>query len=101
MIRKISSSDKVAIAVYLSNKLNISLSEANAKTRKILKNGLSFIKEEKELTGICWVEPRLIGEKKEKFVEIVVNNWRLAEDFIQVLRWNLNGLYFFALPKHD
>ncbi len=101
MIRRISNRDKVALTLYLSNKLRISLPEANSKVRKILKTGICFIKEEKDLTGVCWIESRLVGEKKEKFIEILCNNWRLAEDFIQVLRWNLNGIYFFALPKHD
>jgi len=57
--------------------------------------------EGKELHGVCWIESRLIGEKKEKFIEILCNNWRLAESYIQVLRWNLDGVFYFSLPKHD
>jgi hypothetical protein len=102
MIRQISTKDKTSIAIYLAQKLNISLPEANIKANKIVKSGLpAFMIEGKELQGICWVETRLIGEKKEKFVEILCNNWRLAESYIQVLRWNLNGIYWFSLPKHD
>lgn len=102
MIRQVSTKDKTSIAIYLAQKLNISLSDANRKTNKIIKSGLpAFIFEGKDLQGICWIESRLIGEKKEKFVEILVNNWRLAESYIQVLRWRLDGIYFFSLPKRD
>ena len=102
MIRQISTGDKTSIAIYLASKLNIDLPEANIKARKIVKNGLpSFIKEGKDLLGICYVELRLVGNKKEKFVEILCDNWRLAESYLQVLRWNLNGDYQFSVPKHD
>ena len=102
MIRQVSTKDKTSIAIYLAQKLNISLPDANIKANKIIKNGLSaFMLEGKDLQGMCWVELRLIGEKKEKFVEILCNNWRLAESYLQVLRWNLNGDYFFSVPKHD
>ena len=102
MIRPISTNDKVSIAIYLASKLNISLPEAKVKTNKILKGGLSaFILESKDLQGICYIEKRLIGEKQENFIEILVGNWRLAESFIQVLRWNLDGDYWFSLPRHD
>ena len=102
MIRQISTGDKTSIAIYLAQKLNISLPDANIKVNKIIKSGLpAFMLEGKDLQGMCWVELRLIGEKKEKFVEILCNNWRLAESYIQVLRWNLNGDYFFSVPKHD
>jgi hypothetical protein len=102
MIRQISTQDKTSITIYLARKLNISLVDANIKTNKIIKSGLpAFILEDKDLEGICWVELRLIGLKKEKFIEILCNNWRLAESYIQVLRWNLNGDYFFSVPKHD
>jgi len=102
MIRQASTKDITSIAVYLSQKLNISLKDASIKARKIVKSGLpSFLKEGKDLEGICWVETRLVNEKKEKFIEIYVNNWRLAESFIQCLRWSLNGDYFLSVPKHD
>jgi hypothetical protein len=102
MIRQASTNDKTSIAVYLSKKLNISLKDANNKARKIIKSGLSaFILEGKDLLGICYVELRLVGNKKEKFVEILCDNWRLAESYIQILRWNLNGDYQFSVPKHD
>ena len=102
MIRKISNKDNVSIAVYLSKKLNLSLSDANIKANKIIKSGLpAFILEGKDIQGICWVENRLIDNKKEKFVEILVNHWRLAESYIQILRWNLNGDYFLLIPKYD
>jgi hypothetical protein len=88
--------------MYLAQKLNISLPEASIKAKQIIKSGLpSLIKESKELQGICWVESYIINDKKEKFVKILVNNWRLAENYIQILRWNLNGDYFFSVPKHD
>jgi hypothetical protein len=102
MIRICSTKDKTSIALYLSKKLNISLNDANIKTRRIVKSGLpSFIKESKELEGVCWVETRLVNEKKEKFITILVDNWRLANDFIQMFRWTLDGIYWFELPKHD
>jgi hypothetical protein len=102
MIRQISKKDKYSLITYLAPKLNISLLEANVKATKIIKSGLpSLILESKDLQGVCWVETKVIGEKKVKFVEILVNNWRLAEHFIQVLRWNLNGEYWFSIPKHD
>jgi hypothetical protein len=102
MIRQTSTKDKTSIAVYLSKKLNISLKDASIKARKIVKNGLpSFLKESKDLEGVCWVETRLVNEKKEKFVEILVDNWRLAESFIQCLRWSLDGICWFSLPRHD
>jgi hypothetical protein len=102
MIRQLTVKDKISLISYLSEKTNISLPDATMKVSKILKGGLTaLIKESKNLEGVCWVETKLVNEKKEKFVEIIVNNWRLAEDFIKVLRWNLNGDYFFVLPKHD
>jgi hypothetical protein len=102
MIRKISNKDNVSIAVYLSKKLNLSLTDANLKANKIIKSGLpAFILEGKDIQGICWVENKVIDNKKEKFVEILVNHWRLAENYIQILRWNLNGIYWFSLPKYD
>lgn len=102
MIRQVSTNDNTSIAIYLSKKLNLSFSDAYIKTRKIIKSGLiSLIKEDKDLEGICWVETKFINNKKEKFVEIYVNNWRLAESFIQILRWSLTGIYYFSLSKHD
>jgi hypothetical protein len=102
MIRNCTTKDLSSISVYLAQKLNISLPEASIKTKKIIKSGLpSLIKESKDLTGIVWVESRIINDKKEKFIEIFVNNWRLAEDFIQCLRWKLDGVYWFSLPRHD
>lgn len=102
MIRQISTKDRTSISLYLASKLNIALPEANRIANKIIKSGLpSFILESKDLQGLCYVENRKIGDKQEKFVEILVGNWRLAESFLQVLRWNLNGIYYFALPKHD
>jgi DNA-binding XRE family transcriptional regulator len=102
MIRQASTKDKVSIAIYLAQKLNISLPDANRKANKIIKSGLpAFMLEGKDLQGICWVEFKLVGEKKEKFVEILCNNWRLAESYIQVLRWELDGIYWFSLPKRD
>jgi hypothetical protein len=102
MIRQVSTKDKTSVAIYLAQKLNISLPDANFKANKIVKSGLPvFMLEGKDLQGICWVELRLIGEKKEKFIEILCNNWRLAESYLQVLRWNLDGIFWFSLPKHD
>lgn len=102
MIRKISTKDVISLSVYLAQKQNISLPDAKLKAKKIVKSGLpAFMLEGKDLQGVCWVESRLIGEKKEKFIEILCNNWRLAESYIQVLRWNLNGIYFLSVPKHD
>lgn len=102
MIRPISTKDKTSVAIYLAQKLNISLPEANFKANKIIKSGqVSFLKEEKELSGLCYVEARLVNGVKTNFVEIIVNNWRLAEAFLQCLRWNLDGIYWFSLPKRD
>jgi len=102
VIRQISTKDRTSISLYLASKLNIDLPEANRRARKIIKSGLpSFILESKDLQGLCYVEKRQVGDKQEKFIEILVGNWRLAENFIQVLRWNLDGVYWFSLPKHD
>ena len=102
MIRLISTKDKISIAIYLASKLNIDLPEANRRANKIIKSGLpSFILESKDLQGLCYVEKRQVGDKQEKFIEILVGNWRLAESFIQMLRWNLDGDYWFSLPRHD
>lgn len=102
MIRKWNINDKSSITIYLASKLNISISEANRKVNKILKSGVpAFILEGKDPQGICWIEQRIIDNKKENFIEILCNNWRLAEDYIQILRWNLCGMYWFSLPKHD
>lgn len=88
--------------MYLAQKLNISLPEASIKAKQIIKSGLpSLIKEAKDLSGVAWIEHRIVNDKKEKFIEILVNNWRLAEEFIQCLRWKLNGIYWFSLPRHD
>lgn len=102
MIRHCTTKDRTSIAVYLATKLKISLSEANSKAKRIVKNGMSsFLKEEKNLTGLCWVETRIVNDKKEKFVEILSDHWKLAESFLQCLRWALNGDYYFAAPIHD
>jgi len=102
MIRQISNKDKASLAAYLVVKTETSFPEAIKKASKILKSGLpALILESKDLHGVCWVETRLVGDKKIKFVELLVNNWRLAESFIQVLRWKLNGEYWFSIPKHD
>jgi hypothetical protein len=102
MIRKITSSDKTSVASYLVSKLNMPLLEAIKKANKIIKSGrVSFLKEERDLSGLCYTESRVVNGVKTNFVEIIVNNWRLAEDFIQVLRWNLDGIYWFSLPRHD
>jgi hypothetical protein len=102
MIRHISTGDKNLVSDYLANKLRIPFSEAQKKARKIIKSGLpSFLLESKDLQGICYVENRIVNDKKEKFVEILCDNWRLAEKYIKILRWSLNGDYFFLVPKHD
>lgn len=102
MIRKTNAKDITSLSVYLSQKLGISISDAKKKASKIVKSGLpNFIKEEKDLSGVCFVETKIVNDVKKKFVYIYVNNWRLAENFLQCLRWNLNGEYWFALPKHD
>lgn len=102
MIRNATTKDITSIATFLSNKLNLSLHDAVKKSRKIVKNGLpSFLKEEKDLTGVCWVEKRVVNNVPQKFVEIHVKNWRLAEDFIQCLKWSLNGEYMFLIPRKD
>lgn len=102
MIRNATTKDITSIATFLSNKLNLSLHDAVKKAKKIVKNGLpSFLKEEKDLTGVCWVEKRIVNNVPQKFVEIHVKNWRLAEDFIQCLKWSLNGEYMFLIPRKD
>ncbi len=102
MIRQISPKDKTSLSIYLIEKLKLTFPEASIKANKIIKNGYtSLMADTRDLQGICWVELRLVGDKKIKFVEILVNNWRLAESFIQVLRWKLNGEFWFSLPKHD
>jgi hypothetical protein len=102
MIRQCSTKDRTSIAVYLVSKLGISLSDATFKAKRIIKSGYpSFLKEEKNLSGLCYVESRIVNDKKERFVEILSDNWRLAESFIQCLRWKLDGIHYFSLPKHD
>ena len=102
MIRNISTKDKINVSTYLASKLNLSFSEAEKKVRKIIKSGQpNFLLESKDLQGFCYVETRIINGEKLKFVEILCNNWRLAEMFIKILRWNLNGIYWLSLPKHD
>ena len=102
MIRKINAKDITSLSIYLSQKLGISISEAKKKASKIVKSGLpNFIKEEKDLSGVCFVETKIINDVKKKFVYIYVNNWRLAENFLQCLRWNLNGEYFFSISRRD
>ena len=102
MIRNATTKDITSIATFLSNKLNLSLNDAVKKSRKIVKNGLpSFLKEEKDLSGVCWVEKRVVNNVPQKFVEIHVNHWKIAEDFIQCLKWSLNGEYMFLIPRKD
>jgi hypothetical protein len=102
MIRKIKSEDKSSLIIYFASKLNISVSDAAIKVLKIIKNGLpSLILESKDIQGVCWIEKRAIGDKKEKYIEILCNNWRLAESFLNMLRWQLSGEYWFSLPRHD
>jgi hypothetical protein len=102
MIRNATTKDITSIATFLSNKLSLSLNDAVKKSRKIVKNySPSFLKEEKDLSGVCWVENRIVNNVPQKFVEIHVKNWRLAEDFIQCLKWSLNGEYMFLIPRKD
>lgn len=102
MLRKVLDTDKNSLVLYLSSKLNISIASATITANKIIKHSsISFLKEEKDLSGVCWIESRMINNIKHKFIEIVCNNWRLAEDFLQCLRWNLNGTYYFLIPRHD
>jgi len=102
MIRNWKQQDVSALSLYISKKLNVPISEATLKARKVIKSGLpSFLKEESDLTGVCWIEARVIDGKKLKFIEILANNWRLAEDYIQCLRWEIHGEYYFSVPRHD
>jgi hypothetical protein len=102
MIRKATIKDITAIALFLSNKLNLPFKETVVKARKIVKSGSpNFLKEEKDLTGVCWVEKKIVNNAPQKFVEIHVTNWRLAEMFLQCLRWELNGDYYFLIPRRD
>jgi hypothetical protein len=102
MIRKATIKDITAIALFLSNKLNLPFKETVVKARKIVKSGSpNFLKEEKDLTGVCWVEKKIVNNAPQKFVEIHVTNWRLAEMFLQCLRWELNGEYMFLIPRRD
>ena len=99
MIRQINKKDTLFISEYLSKKLSISNKEANSKISKLIKSGLpAFIKEGLYIDGICWVE---IDDKKVKRINFQVDNWKIAEDFIKVLKWNLNGDYIIELPKYD
>lgn len=102
MIRPFHKTDKIAIADYLSKKLNLSMSDANLEAHKILKSKTQgFIKEDINLEGLCWIDKKIINEKPVKRLTFLVNNWRLAEDFIKLLRWNLSGEYIVECPKHD
>jgi hypothetical protein len=102
MIRQLTIKDKTSLIVYLSAKLQLSFIEAEKKAVKIIKSGFpNLILDTRELQGVCWIESKEIDNKKIKFVNILVNNWRIAEAFIKVLRWRLNGEYWFSLPKHD
>jgi hypothetical protein len=102
MIRQISTKDKIAFATYLVSKLNISYKEANKQAVRIIKSGFpALMLEARDLQGACWVENKIVNEKKMRYITILVNNWRLAEAFLQMLRWKLNGEYWFELPKHD
>jgi len=102
MIRLITKQDKSSIIEYLSKKLVISEQQAALKTNKLINRGLPFfIKELKNIEGICWVEHLTIDEKKVRKLFFLVDNWRLAEDLIKLLRWNLNGDYVIEIPKHD
>lgn len=101
MIHHITNKDKVLVAEYLVKKLDIPFKDAIIKTQKIIKSGLpSYIKDEKNLSGVCWVEIRTVNNIKQKHVEILCDNWRLAELFLKVLKWDLNGDYCFSIPKH-
>jgi len=102
MIRKTNAKDITSLSVYLSQKLGISISDAKKKASKIIKSGLpNFIKEEKDLSGVCFVETKIVNDVKKKFVYIYVNNWRLAENFLQCLRWTLSGEHMFLIPRRD
>lgn len=102
MIRNITLKDKSSVSLYLSTKLNISLQDAVKKANIIIKSGYpKFLKDDINLQGLCYVESKIINEVKEKFIVILVNNWRLAESFLQCMRWELNGIYYFSIPKHD
>lgn len=102
MIRQAELRDKIMVTEYVVKKLNISMKEANSKISKQIKSGLPlFLKDEKDIRGICWVEKITINDKKVKKLSFLFDDWRLAEDMIKYLRWQLNGEYITDLPKHD
>lgn len=102
MIRLIKKEDTLSIVEYLLKKLAITPQEAKVISRKIVKSGLpSFLKDSKSLEGICWMEKSILNEKPIKKLNFLVDNWRLAEDFIKILRWNVNGEIIIDIPRHD
>jgi hypothetical protein len=100
MIRNLQPKDELNFITYYSSKTNCSLKDAKYQFKQIIKSGLpALIKEESILTGVCWIENRIVEEKKIKHLNFLVNNWRLAEAFLQVLRLNYNGKVIVELDK--
>lgn len=101
MFRRINSTDKLNFIEYYSKKNNCSLKDSSYKFNKILKSGLpAIILNDKECKGICWIESIIINEKKVKLLSFLVDNWRVAESLIQILKWNFHGTVVVELEKH-
>jgi len=98
MIRNIITKDKYNFLDYYSKQLNVSFKEAEIKFNKILKNSSAkLILVNKDVEGICWTEK---DDSKKKHLFLLVNHWKIAESFIQSLRWDLSGEYEINIPKY-
>jgi hypothetical protein len=101
MIRNLQPKDELNFITYYSSKVNCSLKDAKHQFKQIIKSGLpALIKDESTLSGVCWIDSRKVEDKKIRYLNFLVNNWRLAEAFLQVLRWNYNGEVIVELDKH-
>lgn len=101
MIRPIKKSDKSSLCEYIKNKYSCTYTEAEKESRKLLKfSQKCYIKEDKDLYGVCWIEKCIFDKLPSKKINFLVDNWHLADDFIKILRWNLNGLYIIEVPQN-
>lgn len=101
MIRSIKQKDKCDfITAYIYHN-RCSPDEAKLKFNHIIKSGLfNLILEDKNISNFCWLEHKVINDKKNKYLYFLVNHWKVAESFINMCRWNINGEIWVELPKH-
>lgn len=101
MIRSVKSKDMSSFITTYSYHNHCSYLESKSKFNTLIKSGLfALVLEDKSVDNFCWVENKIVNEKKIKYLYFLVNHWKVAESFINMCRWNINGEIWVELPKH-